>query len=99
MTIASSSTEHPQLVQWYEDLRAQATGQVPPATPRGLNVLLNSGLSSWIEVCPLATPHPAPAVTVDSTSTAPVRPPADTSAELVAILTEMALGGLRRFST
>lgn len=91
-------TTHPQLVQWYEDLRAQATGRIPAATPRGLSLLLNSGLPAWMAVCPPATPEPAPPKAVSSPSAILSRPPADLSAELVGVLTEMALAGLRRYS-
>jgi len=93
MTTKSEATEHPQLVQWYEDLRAQATGQIPAATPRGLFLFLNSGLPTWMAACPPAALEPAPARAVFGI---PARPLADMTAELVGVLTEMALGGLRR---
>ncbi len=94
MTTVREPTATPQLVQWYEDLRAQATGQVPTATPRGLSLFLNSGLPVWMASCPPVMPDPARPVS--AASVAPAHLLADLSAELVGVLTEMALGGLRR---
>lgn len=85
----------PELVQWYEDLRGQATGQIPAATPRGLSLLLNSGLPAWIAACPSVMPVPEPP-TAPAVREVPAHSLAGLSAELVSILTEMALGGLRR---
>ncbi len=99
MTTMSQLSAHLQLVQWYEDLRAQATGQqIPAATPRGLSLLLNRGLPAWIAACSLVTPDPAPASAVSSASATPARPLAAKSAELVGVLTEMVQSGLRRCS-
>ena len=84
---------HAELVQWYEDLRAQATDQIPATTPRGLALLLGSGLSAWMAACPPLIPVPA-SVTV--ANDVPVRSLAGLSVELVSVLTEMTLGGLRR---
>ena len=95
MTVVSEATKCPQLVQWYEELRAQATGQIPAATPRGLFLFLNSGLPAWMAACPPTALEPAPARAV---SGIPARPLDDMAAELVSVLTEMALGGLRRCS-
>jgi hypothetical protein len=96
MTTVREPLAHTQLVQWYEGLRAQATGQVPATTPRGLSLLLHSGLPAWMAACPPVTPDPTPARAVSSASATPVRPLTHMSAELVGVLTEMALGGLRR---
>jgi hypothetical protein len=89
-------TAHPHLVQWYEDLRAQATGQVPAATPRGLALLLHSGLPAWMAACPLVAAEPTPVSAASFASATPARHLAGMGPELVAIITEMALGGLRR---
>lgn len=98
MTTMGQLSAHPQLVQWYEDLRAQATGQIPAATPRGLSLLLNQGLPAWIAACSLVAPDPTPASAVSSASATPARPLAVKSAELVGVLTEMVQSGLRRCS-
>lgn len=85
-----------QLVQWYEDLRAQATGQIPPATPRGLALLLRSGLPAWMAACPPVTFNPTLTKTTSSVSVT-LSPSLDgLNAELVGVLTNMALGSLRR---
>lgn len=84
------------LLQWYEDLRAQATGQIPPATPRGLALLLRSGLPAWMAACPPVTCDPAPAKTASSLSDASAPSLLGLSAEMVGVLTNMALGSLRR---
>lgn len=98
MTAMSQLSAHPRLIQWYEDLRAQATGQIPAATPRGLSLLLNHGLPAWIAACSLVTPDPAPASAVSSASVTSARPLAAKSAELVGVLIEMVQSGLRRCS-
>lgn len=84
------------LLQWYEDLRAQATGQIPPATPRGLALLLRSGLPAWMAACPPVTCDPAPAKVTSSLFGASPPSLAGLSADLVTVLTDMALGSLRR---
>lgn len=82
------------LVQWYEDLRAQACGQIPPATPRGLFLFLHSGLPAWMADCAsVAVAHPPVRATSSAT---PARRLAGMSSELVGVITEMALAGLRR---
>jgi len=96
MTTVREPTAHLQLARWYEDLRAQATGQVPASTPRGLTLFLHSGLPAWMVACPPVTPDPAPARAVSSASATPARALAGMSPELVGVLTEMALGSLRR---
>lgn len=85
-----------QMVQWYEDLRAQATGQIPPATPRGLALLLRSGLPAWMAACPPIVAGPAPIKTAPSLPSASAPSLAGLSSELVGVLTDMVLGGLRR---
>ncbi|MBO0701316.1 MAG: hypothetical protein J2P38_00150 [Candidatus Dormibacteraeota bacterium] len=70
----------------YEALRAQATGQLPSTTPRGLALCLSAGLPVWMKAwTPLAPQSP------------PAAPPSDVgasvhaAAEVVRLLTEMAL--------
>ncbi len=83
---------NPELVQSYESLRAQATGQIPTSTPRGLALLLSSGMPAWMAAC---APVMSPA-TPAASSSAPTSPLVGLGADLVRLLTEMALGGLRR---
>jgi len=78
----------------YEALRAQATGQLAPATPRGLALFLACGLPAWIAAW--SSPAPAPAVAPTPAADGPRLVLAGLSAELVRVLTEMALGGRRR---
>lgn len=80
------------MLQCYESLRAQATGQIPTTTPRGLDLLLNSGMPAWVAACAPVMPVAASA----ARSTPRSRSLAGQSADLVRLLTEMALGGLRR---
>ncbi len=81
-----------ELVQSYESLRAQATGQVPTTMPRGLALLLSSGLSAWMAACAPVSPPVSPLAGPGVQA----RALAGRSVELVRVLTEMALGGLRR---
>ena len=76
----------------YEALRAQATGQLPAVTPRGLALFRAAGFPDWMKAwSPLA---PA----VPKASVAPLRrePPVVPGNEVVQLLTEMALGCQRR---
>jgi len=76
----------------YEALRAQATGQLPAVSPRGLALFLMAGFPDWIKAwSPLA---PA----VPKTTAAPPRrePSVVPGNEVVHLLTEMALGCQRR---
>ena len=76
----------------YEALRAQATGGVPPSTPRGLALFLAAGCPTWMHAWqPLA-------VAVRSTSAAAHQRPAAVGGEVVQVLTEMALGRQRRLT-
>ena len=84
-----------ELERSYEALRAQAIGTCPPATPRGLALLLSSGLPTWMAACGRAA---ATATSHRMSSTAPsARPPASVSlsSDLVRVLTEMAVGRMR----
>lgn len=90
MTISASSIE---LAAGYEALRAQAMGEMPAASPRGLAVLMGGGIPAWM--CALA---PA------SRSITPVRPgsapePSGFGTELVSLLTEMVLSSRKRCFT
>jgi hypothetical protein len=76
----------------YEALRAQATGQLPAVTPRGLALFMTAGFPDWMTAwSPLA-----PAVA--KTPAAPSRwePPVVPGNDVVQLLTEMALGCHRR---
>ena len=83
----------------YEALRAQARGQLPSLTPRGLAVFLRAGLVAWMCSCPPREPpgpaRPAPAPRGGSPQ---LRAPAGASAELVQLLAEMAIQSQRRCS-
>jgi hypothetical protein len=82
-----------ELTQAYEALRAQAIGPAPVATPRGLALLRRAGLAAWMRAgAPLrpATPSAHPS------ASPPPTPHGALNAELVRILTEMALGSRRR---
>lgn len=79
----------------YEALRAQAAGQLPASTPRGLALFLAAGCPSWMHAW---QPLTAPARIIPA---APhqVEPPARLGGEVVQVLTEMALGWHRRWTS
>jgi hypothetical protein len=81
-----------ELGRGYEALRAQATGELPAVTPRGLALFLSAGFPAWMKAWAPLTP-PAP--------TTSARPEARISlgGEVVQLLTEMALGCQRRWAT
>jgi hypothetical protein len=71
----------------YEALRAQAIGQFPTETPRGLALLLTQGTPAWIRAWPAQSPPaPRPTVTRGERTLAP-----GLGAEVVRLLTEMAV--------
>jgi hypothetical protein len=76
----------------YEALRAQATGQLPAVTPRGLALFLAAGFPDWMKAwSPLAAAMPTvPAVRARR------EPPVVAGNDVVRLLTEMALGCQRR---
>lgn len=74
----------------YEALRAAATGQAVCDTPRGLTLMLSQGLPAWMRAW---APLP-PAAPVAPAGQRPVA--AGVGAEVVRVLTEMALGGRAR---
>jgi len=77
----------------YEALRAQALGQSPTVTPRGLALFLRVGLAGWLLACAAlgstATPPRADGGRPREGRLAP-------DAELVRVLAAMALGSRRR---
>jgi hypothetical protein len=83
-----------ELAQAYEALRAQAVGQLPAVTPRGLALFLRVGLAGWMAACAPPTAA-APPRAADGRGVAP-RVALD--GELVRILAAMALGRQRRHS-
>jgi hypothetical protein len=77
-----------QLAIAYEALRAQATGELPAVTPRGLALFLAEGLSAWMNTWrPLLVTEP-------TTPAAPRHQQRRVSpdSEIVRLLTEMAMG-------
>ncbi len=84
-----------ELARGYEALRAQATGELPAVTPRGLAMFLAAGFPAWMKawapLTPLAPTPPAPRGERE------VR--ASLGVEVVRLLTEMALGCQRRWAT
>ena len=76
----------------YEALRAQATGQLPAVTPRGLALFLATGFPDWMKAwTPLAPTKP-----LTPTASHHRAPPVGLGGEVVHLLTEMALGCQRR---
>lgn len=75
-----------ELCAGYEALRAAATGSAASDTPRGLALLLAQGVPAWMAAwAPL--PPPVPAAPAGERPSA-----AGLGAEMVRLLTEMALG-------
>lgn len=74
------------LTNGYEALRAQATGQMPATTPRGLGLCLSAGLPAWMKAWAPLTPRPAPTVPAPAQATS-----SHVAREVVSLLTEMAL--------
>jgi hypothetical protein len=79
----------------YEALRAQATGGLPASTPRGLALFVAAGCPTWMSAWqPLVT-----AVRRTAIPSSPVEPPSGSRAEVVQVLTEMALGRQKRWTS
>lgn len=79
----------------YEALRAQATGGVPVSTPRGLALFLAAGCTAWMHAWrPVAE-------ALRSTPSAPhqAAPSGAWGGEVVQVLTEMALGCQKRWTS
>ena len=75
----------------YEALRAQATGQLPAVTPRGLALFLAAGFPDWMKAwAPLAPTVP------QTPAASHHQAPPGLGEEVVQLLTEMALGCQRR---
>jgi hypothetical protein len=91
MNVTASAED---LARGYEALRAEALGTSPTITPRGRAVLLGKGLVAWMRALPPTTP-------ARRAGRSPIDAPALTSsgvrAELVDVLTAMALGAGRRW--
>jgi len=91
---ASSSADAAAMTEGYEALRAEATGSLG-ASPRGLALLLNSGLAGWLAawrcLVSAAQPAPTPRRSGEPTSSALRLGP-----ELAVLLAEMVLSGQRR---
>lgn len=83
------------LARAYEALRAQTTGEMPSATPRGLALFLAAGLPAWMKAWAPLTPAaplvPAPRGDRDV--------PVGLGGEVARLLTEMALACQRRWAT
>jgi hypothetical protein len=77
-----------ELTRAYEALRAQATGELPRTTPRGLALLLAAGVPAWLTAWQPLTPTvlKGPAPPQDRAPTVGV------GREVVQLLMEMALG-------
>ncbi len=90
-----TATAGAQLAASYEALRAQAVGELTTRMPRGLAALLRLGVPAWMRACTALMPvTTSPTADTTARSSASSSPPA----EMVTILAEMALGGLRRCS-
>lgn len=76
-----------QLALAYEALRAQATGELPSVTPRGLALFLAQGFPSWMNRWKPTAIEPRPSVAAHRQ-----QPPVGPEREIVQLLTEMALG-------
>ena len=81
-----------EIARAYEALRAQAVGQAPAATPRGLALFLRVGLPGWMPACPPLAATAAPPRAAD---TPPRTASTEPTAELVRVLAAMALGHRR----
>jgi hypothetical protein len=91
MKITAGSSD---LTQGYEALRAQAVGEVPTVTPRGLAAFMRGGMRSWMCACvPTSRPSPMPTPAAGSGQAIGLT---SLSVELVRLLTEMALSSQRR---
>ena len=78
----------------YEALRAQATGQLPATTPRGLALFLAAGCPSWMKaLTPLTVAVPKPPTAAHRRG-----PSVGLGGGVVQLLTEMALGCQRKWT-
>jgi hypothetical protein len=90
-----SALQPGELALAYEALRAQATGELPAITPRGLALFLTAGFPEWMRAWALLAP------TVPKTPAATHHPesPVGLGGEVVQLLTEMAWGCQRRLTS
>jgi len=84
------------LEEGYEALRAQAVGEIPGHTPRGMALFLSRGMVAWMCASP---PLPRQAAVGPTRSLGVDRAPAGVSRELVRVLAEMALRSESRWAT
>ena len=85
------------LAHGYEALRAQAVGEIPTATPRGLAVLIHGGLPSWMRAfAPTSQPRPSKA---QLSCTGRALGLTSLNVELVGLLTDMALSSQRKYDS
>lgn len=89
MTIYAPAAE---LEHSYESLRAQALGEIPTQTPRGLAVFLGRGMCAWMYACAPLPPSTPMSTGRDSSG----HDIALVGAELVQLLAEMVLSGRLR---
>jgi hypothetical protein len=80
----------------YEALRAQAVGELPAVTPRGLALFLTAGFPAWMKAWAPLTP---PALTTPAPRDDDREVRTSFGGEVVKMLTEMALGCRRRWAT
>ncbi len=80
-----------ELTAAYEAIRAQANGGLPTTSPRGLTLLLTAGLPTWIRAWGRLAPVRA--------SIPPAADSPRSGAEVVRILTQMALSCQARWAT
>ena len=76
-----------QLTLGYEALRAQATGELPAATPRGLAVFLAEGFPAWIGTWKTLVMNGPRAASASRNQ----HPAVGVRSEMVQLLAEMAL--------
>ncbi len=80
----------------YEALRAQATGELPAVTPRGLAMFLAAGFPTWMKAWAPLAPVPIKAPPAVNSN---CNPPIGIRAEVVQVLAEMALSCQKRWAT
>jgi hypothetical protein len=78
----------------YEALRTQATGGLPASTPRGLALFLAAGCIAWMHAW-----RPVAEALRSTPSAHQAAPSAALSGEVVQVLTEMALGCQKRWTS
>jgi hypothetical protein len=84
-----------QLTLGYEALRAQATGELPAVTPRGLALFLAEGMPAWMNTWKPLVVSGSKTPSVPRLQQRPVGP----DSEMVQLLTQMALGCQKGWTT